>query len=400
MTINVLFLHSGDSWIRGSEKALLTALGGLDRSKVTPYVLCNHQILADEVAKLGIETIVYPIPQIMIDDGNVSLQFLQWVATLRKVLQLSRRWEIDLLYANGGRPCQVLYTAAKFARLPLICHIHVGYDARYILLYQLDRAGKVIFVSRENELSMCGRRRFRGHHEVVYNGVDTDRFAPPTTKIPKFRERWSIPFSSFVIGQVGSLIHRKGTDLLIRAFQIVHSRHPEARLVLVSDGPYRQQLEILARELEVEESVTFTGYVDDTLPFFQHVFDVHVLASREEGMGISLAEGAACGLPSVGANAGGIPEVVIDGRNGLLFDRENHQMLAERICQLIDDRRLCKQLGVAGRELALERFSVQAFNDSILRIILETASSQQRKREGLSIERTGAARVSSNFPEI
>lgn len=373
MPVNVLFVHSGDNWIRGSEGALLTALRGLDRSKVNPFLLCDQQILADEARKVGVEAFVYPIPLVMIDD-EVKLQFFQWVATLRKVLQLRKQRNIDLFYSNGGRPCQVLYAASRIAHRPLICHVHIEYYLRYMLLYQLDRADRVIFVSRQNQEVMCSKTRFRGQHEVVYNGVDTDRFSPPPARLPQFRESWSIPHGAFVIGQVASLIKRKGTDLLARAFKIVLAKHPEARLMLVGEGPFRQELEALVKELQIERAVTFTGNMEDARAVFQHVLDVHVLASRGEGMPISLAEGAACGLPSIGAKRGGIPEVVLEGRNGLLFEGEDYQMLAEKICQLAENAELRRRFGQAGRELAVERFSGRRYADSIQRIILETAS--------------------------
>lgn len=378
MSTKVLFVHSGDDWIRGSEVALLTVLRSCAHSDIVPFVLCNQKAFASEVEKLGIECQVYPIPQIMIDGGICGLNLVQWALTLKRVRKLTRQWDIDLLYSNGGRPCQVLYSASRMSNRPLVCHVHIGYAKRYTMLYQIDRAGKVIFVSRENEERMCSKRAFAGSHEVVYNGVDTDRFTPVARRRPELRDKWAIPRDAFVVGQIASLIPRKGPDVLLRAFRLVVARHPQARLVFVGDGAASRQLSVLANDLAIQRFVTFTDLASDTAPWFQHALDLHVLASRDEGMPISLAEAAACGLPNIGAQTGGIPEVVLDGRNGLLFERENYEMLAEKICHVIQRPQMAREFGAAGRALALERFSVQSYTQSIHRIILEQAANAAR----------------------
>ncbi len=378
MAVKVLFLHSGDNWIRGSETALLNVLRNLDRQKVEPFLLCDHAILGDLARREGIETTVYRIPQIMFDGGHIRLQFAQWAAMLRKVLSIMSSRQIQLLYSNGGRPCQVAYYAGKMRKIPVVCHVHCAYNRRYILLYRFHRSSKVIFVSRAIEESTHRKQHFLAPTEVVYNGIDTQLFRPACKRDPQLRQQLSLPADAVVFGQVSSMIHGKGIDILLRAFQVVIQNRPHARLVLVGDGPQHQDYLAMANRLGIAEKVLFTGYRIDPLPFYQHVFDVNVLCSRREALGYSLLEGAACGLPCLATDVDGIPEVVLDQQTGMLFPLENHAALAQKMVSLISDCTLRRRMGQAARELALDRFSKEKYLQSVERIILERADQSIR----------------------
>jgi len=368
--MNVLFLHSGDNWIRGSEAALLTLLRGLDREKIVPFLFCNQAVLGDVAQKDGIGTIVYPVPQIMIDSGTVRLQFVQWVKTVYKVLSLVRKRNIRLLYCNGGRPSQVAYYVAKIAKIPIVCHVHSPYNRRYILLYRFHRASKVIFASRAIQTYIRGKQSLVAPSEVIYYGVDEESFRPAPERVARWREELLIPPDYVVFGQVSSLINRKGIDTVLRAIQMVSREYPKVRVVLVGDGPQRGEYVALVEELALKGIVHFVGYQPNPLPYYQHVFDVNVLASREEAFGISLVEGAACGLPNLGANADGIPEIILDHRTGLLFEPGNYRDLAEKMLELARNPSLRRDLGATARRSVEERFSRAEYLRSAERAIL------------------------------
>jgi len=372
LAVNVLFLHNGENWIRGSENALLSLLRGLGRSKIAPFVLSSNTALTELAQAEGIDATAHPIPYLMVDGDFSSLRFGQWAATLRKIFSLIRSRKVQLLYCNGASPCQIAYYAGKLLRIPVVCHIHSPYDRRYIRLFRFHRASKTIFVSKAIEESARKKQHFSAPTEVVYCGVDTEgRFRPVSERNPRHKQELSLPADAFVFGQVSSLIPRKGIDVLLRAFQLVSRRHSKARLVLVGDGPNGKDYLDLANELGLGAKVVFAGHRGDPGGFYQHVFDVNVLASRSEALPLCLLESAACGLPSVAANVGGIAEAVLDDQTGLLFDTENHLMLADKMSQLITAPAARRKLGEAARQLALERFSMGNYLRSIERIILE-----------------------------
>ena len=371
MTMNVLFLHSGGEWLRGSENALLVALRGVRRTGIMPLLWSSNPELLAAVHREGIETIQGSMPEIMIDGEHVRLQFFSWVATIRHLWKLIERRNIQLLYCNGGSTCQVGYYAAKLARVPLICHLHAPYNRRYVLLYRLHRASKVIFVSRAIEKSTSQKQCFAGRCEVVYNGVDIHRFRPLRERDHQWRERLGLPGGAVVFGQVSSLIERKGIDILLRGFELISRQEPAARLVIVGDGPQRREYELLANKLGIQGRVVFTGNQIDPLPFYQHVFDVNVLASRSDAFPLSLLEASACGLPNLAASVDGIPEAVTDQVTGSLFAAGDHRMLAAKMFSLLPSPELRRALGEAGRQRAAREFSMEHYCQSIERIIVE-----------------------------
>ncbi len=369
--INVLFLHAGEDWVRGSENALLTLFRGLDRKKIIPFLYSSNQALVQTAMAEQVKAEIHPMPEIMIDGGHFRFQVVLWALTLRRLLSLIKKENIQLVYCNGGSTCQVGYYAAKLSGIPVVCHIHSPYDRRHILLYRFHLSSKAIFVSKAIEDIIRGKQQFKSQSEVVYNGVDTARFQPAAVRDTKWRKLFSLPGDSVVFGQMSSLIRRKGIDILLRAFQIVNLRHPQTRLVLVGDGPHRSDFVDLACQLGVTDNVIWAGHQADPLPFYQHIFDVNILASRRDAFPLSILEAAACGLPNLGANVDGIPEAILDYESGLLFDCESHEMLATKMVQMIERPELRLKMGKAARQMILERFSMDKYCQAINGIIRE-----------------------------
>lgn len=373
-SVKVLFLHKGDHWIRGSENALLTLFRGLDRTKITPYLCSNNRPLVSLARAESIEAILSPMPEVMVDGNCTKLQVLGCWRTVLTLSNFARQNGIHLFYCNGGSTCQLGYYAGKKSGRPVISHIHSPYNRRYVLLYRLHCAAKAIFVSRAVQQGITSKKRFKGQCEVVYNGVDVNYFRPTEWRDHSHRSCLSLSPDDMVFGQVSSMIDRKGVDVLLRAFRIVSKYRPEARLVLVGDGEKRYAYSTLAGQLGLRNLVMFAGSQPDPVRFYQHIFDVNVLASRSDAFPLTLLEAAASGLPSIASNVDGIGEAVEDGRTGLLFDSENYEMLADKMLLLAQDSDLRASLGGAARVAAVERFSTSQYCRSIERIILEEAA--------------------------
>lgn len=370
MPVNVLFIHSG-GLMRGSEAALLTLLRGLKREEVLPFLFTSNEGLAQLAKASDVETAVHPMSEIMIDGSHIRLQFWRWAQTLQRMVSFITRNNIQLLYCNGGSTCQVGYYAGKMTSRPVICHLHSPYDRRYILFYRLHRSTEVIFVSKAIQKSILGKQAFLGNSQVVYNGIDTTRFEPAKECNSIWRKRLSIPETAVVFGQVSSMISRKGIDILLRAFQLVNQRQIDSYLVLVGNGLEEKEFVQLSEQLNISKNVVWTGNQTDPLPYYQHVFDINVLASRSDAFPLSVLEAGACGLPNIGANVDGIPESVLDGKTGFLFERENYKMLAEQMYALIRDPELRKRLGQTGRQVVLEQFSMVRYCNDIQGIIVK-----------------------------
>ncbi|MTI94128.1 MAG: glycosyltransferase family 4 protein [Firmicutes bacterium] len=181
--------------------------------------------------------------------------------------------------------------------------------------------------------------------EVIYNGIEL-------TPLPDFCPR---P----VVGTVARLIHGKGIDVLLRALALLRRDLPNVRGLIVGDGPERPKLELLSRELGLESVVKFTGHVDDVGGYLRRM-GVFVLPTRSEGLGISIMEAMTQAVPVVATAVGGVPELVVDGKTGLLVPADAPGRLALAIKQILTSRALAQRLTVGAWEHLQARFALDA----------------------------------------
>ncbi|SNR52408.1 glycosyltransferase family 4 protein [Actinomadura mexicana] len=195
--------------------------------------------------------------------------------------------------------------------------------------------------------------------------VDTVRFRPGLDGTA-VRRRHGLGDGPVVLS-VARLVRRKGHDMLIRAWADVVRRRPDARLVIVGDGPMRRRL-TEAADREAPGTVTVTGPVSAAeLPRYYAAADVFSLPCRDdraglqtEGLGLSVLEASAAGLPVVVGRSGGSPESLIDGRTGVLVDATGPDEIALALHRLLGSPARAAAMGAAGRRWTCERWSWDA----------------------------------------
>ncbi len=168
----------------------------------------------------------------------------------------------------------------------------------------------------------------------------------------------SLEVSHPVIGTVSRLIHQKGIHVLLRAFAECAKNHPSISLVVVGDGPERSNLEILARKLGLGSRVRFLGYRPDVHQILPQ-FDIFTLPSFGEGFGLVLLEAMACGKAVVATDVMSIPEIVQQGKSGLLVPAQDVSALAEALDTLIANPELRDRFGKAGFQRVRTEFTVE-----------------------------------------
>jgi glycosyltransferase involved in cell wall biosynthesis len=183
------------------------------------------------------------------------------------------------------------------------------------------------------------RRTLRRH--VVPLGIDLERFAAADPALPP---------NGPVIGTVGRLAEQKAQHVLLDAVPLVLERWPNARFVLVGDGPCREELERQARSLGVGDSVVFTGFRDD-VPRWLASFDVFVLSSLFEGLCYAVIEAQAARVPVVATPVGGVRETVVDGETGIIVPVADANAVAGAIVRLLEqpDETACLVAEAAAR---------------------------------------------------
>jgi glycosyltransferase involved in cell wall biosynthesis len=196
---------------------------------------------------------------------------------------------------------------------------------------------------------------------VIFNGIETAQFTRIHDSLGA-RRRLGIPDDAPVIGTVGRLTEIKRQDVLIRGFALLKQKYPAAHLVLVGDGPLRDELEKLAADCGVAESVHFAGYQSPTAPFIQGM-SIFALTSRSEGMPQAAIEAAVSALPIVASRVGGLPELIQERKTGLLFPVGDERALAEAFMQLLADPGCARCMGLAAREHAIATFDIRRMAD-------------------------------------
>lgn len=365
----ILFLHHGGFRNRGSEKVLLSLLDNLDRDYFEPLLVCNHKHFAADAKKQGIETIQIIWPEVMIEKGYIRLQFIGVLKTIFWLKSLIKCKSIDLVVCNSGVTTQSGYYAARLSGIPSVSYLHALYTKRYIYLYRLHKTSLAVFVSNAIKTAMNNKVTFN-NKLVIHNGIDTEQFKPVAKQNKNQIEGLQIDINKPVIGQVGCLIYGKGIDLLIEAAKRLIQKEIEFHIVLVGSGPDEDEFKTMVKHYKLENYITFAGETDSPELFYKHIFDINVLASRTEAFGITLAEGAACGLPCVGANTNGIPEIICDTKTGFLFEPGNADDLADKLETLINNSALRKQMGQKGRDYVVDNLSetkqIAEFNKALL----------------------------------
>ncbi len=228
------------------------------------------------------EFVDFQFPELMISGvTETSLPIGPYIKAFRKLRALVRRCNATLLYSSGGLPCQLAVPVAHLAKIPVLCHFHHPAPRRAHYLWLSRFAHKRVFPSafvRRNSPSAA-----QNPGTVVYNGIDVTRFRPVALQDEGWRRQLGIPADATVIGQVGALASNKRADFLISAFSsLLAQTQRKFHLCLVGTGPMEASLRRQIDELGIARNVSLTGYVDDVLPYYQHVFDINVLASSEQ----------------------------------------------------------------------------------------------------------------------
>ena len=192
--------------------------------------------------------------------------------------------------------------------------------------------------------------------DVVPNGIAVDLPADLPSPVA-VREGLAIPTGALVVGTVGRLAEVKRQDILIRALGLLTAAHPATRLLIVGDGPERPKLEALAADLGLTDRVRFAGY-QPRPEVYLRAMDVFSLTSRSEGFPVSLLEAWRAGAAVAATAVGGIPAVVSDGTDGLLFPPGDPAAAAAAIGRLLGDPALRARLAAAGRTTLADRYSL------------------------------------------
>jgi len=286
--------------------------------------------------------------------------------------RLFKKERPDVVHTHTSKAGFIGRLAARLAGVPLILHtIHElpqnsvrSRKAKFVyrILERLAAlwAHHLVTVSYANQRQILAERICPpGKLTTIREGLELEKYVP-AQPAQDVRARLGIPPNALVIGTAARLEPAKGYGYLLEAFESIRGAHPDAWLVCAGTGHLEQELRGKAGP-----QVIFTGWVDDLVSTMAS-YDVFVLSSLYEGLGIVLLEAMALSRPVVSTAVGGTTDVVVDGETGYLVPARDPQALVSRVLQLLEDPDRRAAFGKAGRERVEREFRAEVADDGML----------------------------------
>ncbi|WP_305083934.1 polysaccharide pyruvyl transferase CsaB [uncultured Oscillibacter sp.] len=384
--MNVIHLISGgDSG--GAKTHVLSLLQHLNETITAQLVCFRDGPFAEEARSLGIPT--------KIMGGNHIFKIR------RQLAEYIRQEGFQLIHCHGSRANMIGALLRGVTGLPVVTTIHSDYKIDYmgrplarctfgvINTWALRRLDYRVGVSDAMVDLLISRGFPADRFYAIYNGIDFTPAPDQGDRLPYLRSLGAqVEADSVVVGIAARLNPVKDMSTLIRGFADAYKFCNKLRLVIAGDGEEREKLGNLARELGVEQQVTFAGWISGGMDRFYSALDINVLTSLSETFSYALTEGARFHLATISTAVGGLPYLIDDGVNGYLFTPRDWETLGKRLAALGTDGALRREMGERLFEKASTQFSIEKTVDTQLHIygeILRRHARPRRERDGVVI---------------
>jgi glycosyltransferase involved in cell wall biosynthesis len=366
VSLRVLHVDTERGW-RGGERQALWLARELDRRGHLSIVAARHGEPLSVRAAAARLTVVDCSPFSEIDPRAA------W--HLRRVIREDR---IDVVHAHTAHAVAVAGIATLRTSVPLVISRRVDFRLRANAgtRWKYGRASAIIAISHAVARVLATSGISDDRIFVVPDGVDVGRVVTRAT--PETLASLGVSSPGPLVVQIAQLVGHKDPLNFVRAMSRVCAVVSDAHGLLVGDGPLRSDVETEIKRLGLEAKVRLAGYRTDADALLAAA-DVACLSSREEGMGSVLLDALAFGLPVAATRAGGIPEVIVDGENGLLADVEQPVALGDAIVRLVRDDTLRARVRANAKARANE-FSVERMTDRTIAVYENVLASRGRSR--------------------
>lgn len=350
-----------DTNIGGAGRYLLNLLSQWDRNRFEVIIACpGGGDLEKELRTTSLK--VYALR-----GGESSFD----INHAKQLIKIINKEDVDIVHTHASLSGRL---AGKISGCKVVLTRHsltVGKNnfAKRLLTCGISKVftHKIIAISRAVKINLIDTGVPADMIKIIHNGIDLSKF----DKInPTLRRELDICEDVPLVGIVARLVPEKGYEYAIKALPQVLKKIPNMYLVIVGEGPLRGPLEELCRNLGVEKNVIFLGFRREVEALVAD-FDVFVLPSVREGLGLSLLEAMAQGKPVVATEAGGIPEIVKNQNNGLLVAPGNEEALAESIIEILSSKERASFLGSQAKKTVFEKFSAKTMAYETMKIYEE-----------------------------
>ncbi|MCG3089927.1 N-acetyl-alpha-D-glucosaminyl L-malate synthase BshA [Sporosarcina cyprini] len=297
-------------------------------------------------------------------DGYAVFKYPPYdIALANRIAQVIESEQLDLLHVHYAVPHAISAALAKDmanSDIGVITTLHgtdvtvLGHDPalRNTVRYGIDKSNVTTAVSASLRQETLELIQPTNEIITIYNFIDEEKYKP--VDAPGLKEELGIDKEDKVLIHISNFRKVKRIPDIIESFRLIRQQE-KAKLLLVGEGPEWKPIFDLVKEHGLLEDVVFTGKRDD-LPELLSISDVMLLLSEKEAFGLVLLEAFACGVPAIGTNIGGIPEVVEDGVNGFLVELGDTKSVAEKALSLLQDASLHEEFRQNALQTVPRRF--------------------------------------------
>ncbi len=383
---NILFLDH-TPFIGGAELVLAKHIKHLDKSKYKPFVICSPDFpqLIQQYKDAGAKVFTITYPRYKTKNPlKLPKSIISIYKTAKKIKKIAKNINSDLIVTNTARAWLPGTLAARRLGTNLIWFIRDYTYPRALFRLLIPQADGVTFVSerlQKHYLTRCGCATLSrltnsigccscsgDKHRVIYVGTDMHKRIKKLGDgaIRKITTEFNLQENNIVIGFVGRLVEWKGAAVLLEAI-----RNLKTIKVLIigsgtgQEGDIEEELRDFVKENSLEETVYLTGQRND-VPALLKVMDIFVHPSIEpEPFATTVVEAMQAGVAVIGNTIGGTPEIIEDGKNGLLVPPNNPEALAKALQRLIKDEELRTSLAKAGRNKAVSGYTEEIITNQV-----------------------------------
>ena len=359
----------------GAERLMVPILKHLSRTDFEPYVCAlqskDGNPMAEEIRALGI-----PV-------DCLEIERLRDLNALPRLMNYLKQIDADLVHTQLEFATILGNVSAKLKRLPSVCTIHImpSLDVKtkvklhqklewFVLRHFCDRVISVAEETRQYHLQISGASP--AQVSTIYNGIDLSHFRNLDIAQARadVRAEFGIPSDAVLLTTVAVLRPPKGIQFMIRALPAVLKSNPDTYYLVVGDGSHREALIEEVKQADVRDRVIFAGMRKD-VPRLLRASDVFVLPSLTEALPTVLAEAMAARLPLIATRVGGVPEMIADGKNGLIVEPQDVTGLTQAAVDLLSDPAKRSAMSAEGWTIVNDKFNIERQVDELKSLYLD-----------------------------
>ncbi|MDD5674537.1 MAG: glycosyltransferase family 4 protein [Chitinivibrionales bacterium] len=369
----------------GSARSTLLTACGLHDDRCQSAIACGVSVNPSEAAEAAAHAAGVPIFHF----PNLRRPMTPWrdVLALVNLYRLIHKNKYDIVHTHTSKAGILGRFAAKMAGTPVIIHtphghVFYGYFSKALTAFYVFLEWAVMgFTDALITLTRREKQDYLDRHigpaakiYPIYSGIPLEPFLTGKKPRAQVRAQLGISETEFVCGTVARLVAIKNHALIVEAAGLLVNHIKNIRFVFVGDGELHDQLTEQINNAGLSEHFLFLGWRSDVADLVR-AFDIFVLCSKNEGMGRAFVEAQAAGVPVIGSRICGIPEVLLEGRTGLLIDHDRAHELAEKIMLLYNNPERTTIMPQQCREWVNPRFSVETMVAEIERLYQKSLGS-------------------------